>query len=109
MLLLEDGHCLRDHALEACHLGIKEVSSPIQATSLHTIVQMVASNIGITLLPQMAINTGITQGLPIRLIPIEAMGTGREIALTWRRGAPRIKEYQHFASLMAGFMGSTAS
>jgi LysR family hydrogen peroxide-inducible transcriptional activator len=62
MLLLEEGHCLRDHALEACKLREKDVTVPYQATSLTTIVQMVANGIGTTLLPKMATDAGIAEG-----------------------------------------------
>ena len=56
LLLLEDGHCLRDHALEACKLRGAEYKVPYQATSLTTVIQMVASGIGVTLLPGMAVD-----------------------------------------------------
>jgi LysR family hydrogen peroxide-inducible transcriptional activator len=60
LLLLEEGHCLRDHALEACELRDSQITIPYQATSLATIVQMVANDIGVTLLPSMAVKAGIT-------------------------------------------------
>ena len=66
LLLLEDGHCLRDHALEACSLKGSEVKIPYQATSLNTIVQMVANGIGVTLLPQMAVDARILTGTDVK-------------------------------------------
>ena len=64
LLLLEEGHCLRDHALEACKLRDSQISVPYQATSLATIVQMVATDIGVTLLPGMAVKAGIVGNRP---------------------------------------------
>ena len=64
LLLLEDGHCLRDQALAVCGLlaGDRGDQDGFAATSLHTLVQMVASGLGITLLPKLAVASGITQG-----------------------------------------------
>nr|MBX2847969.1 LysR family transcriptional regulator [Acidiferrobacterales bacterium] len=60
ILLLEDGHCLRDQSLKACKLQTNDLSIPYQATSLNTLIQMVVNNIGITLLPAMAVKANIT-------------------------------------------------
>ena len=76
MLLLEEGHCLRDHALEACKLREKK-SPPYQATSLTTIVQMVANGIGTTLLPKMATDAGIAEGTDLVLRPFDEPDVGR--------------------------------
>ena len=93
MLLLEEGHCLRDHALEACKLGEKDVRVPYQATSLTTIVQMVANGIGTTLLPKMAIDAGITQGTELVLRPFDEPDISRKIGLMWRKKTPRKHEF----------------
>jgi LysR family hydrogen peroxide-inducible transcriptional activator len=85
MLLLEEGHCLRDHALEACKLREKDVTVPYQATSLTTIVQMVANGIGTTLLPKMATDAGITDGTNLVIRPFEEPNVGRQIGLMWRK------------------------
>ena len=93
LLLLEDGHCLRDHALEACKLKDREVSVPYQATSLNTIVQMVANGIGVTLLPQMALKANILAGTGVHTCPFSEQGVARTIGLMWRKKTPRRDEF----------------
>ena len=93
MLLLEEGHCLRDHALEACKLREKDVTIPYQATSLTTIVQMVANGIGATLLPKMATDAGIADGTNLVLRPFDEPDVGRQIGLMWRKKTPRKHEF----------------
>ena len=97
ILLLEDGHCLRDHALEACKLSDTQISQPYTATSLHTIVQMVANGIGSTLLPKMALNAGILSGTGIVTKPFTEKHVWRSIGLAWRKSSPRAAEYQQLA------------
>lgn len=94
LLLLEDGHCLRDHALEACHLRDADVSVPYQATSLNTIVQMVANGIGITLLPSMALGARILVGTDVQTRHFKEKDIARTIGLMWRRKTPRRAEFQ---------------
>jgi LysR family hydrogen peroxide-inducible transcriptional activator len=93
MLLLEEGHCLRDHALEACKLREGDISMPYQATSLTTIVQMVANGIGTTLLPKMATDAGITEGTGLQLRAFDESDVGRQIGLMWRKKTPRKQEF----------------
>lgn len=94
LLLLEDGHCLREHALEACKLRDSQISVPYQATSLSTIVQMVANGIGLTLLPKMAVDAGITHGTDLTVRPFDQSGIAREIGLMWRKKTPRQTEFR---------------
>ncbi len=102
ILLLEQGHCLRDHALEACKLIDRQVSLSFEATSLHTIVPMVASGIGVTLLPQMAVDTGILSGFGnIDTKPFSEKKVLRSIDLAWRKNSPREKEYRLLARYFA--------
>ncbi len=96
LLLLEDGHCLREHALEACKLRGADYKVPYQATSLTTVVQMVASGIGITLLPGMAVQTGAMKGADVELTPFEDDSVSRQIGLMWRRKTPRRTEFRLF-------------
>lgn len=102
MLLLEEGHCLRDHALEACKLREKDVRVPYQATSLTTIVQMVANGIGTTLLPKMATDAGIANGTGLVLRPFDESDVGRQIGLMWRKKTPRKHEFH----LLGNFISS---
>lgn len=100
LLLLEDGHCLRDHALEACQLQESQVAVPYQATSLSTIVQMVANGIGVTLLPEMAIEAGITAGTDLVVQPFAQQDVQRSIGLMWRKKTPRRQEFRLLGDFM---------
>lgn len=93
LLLLEEGHCLRGHALDACQLERHGRMAEFEATSLHTLVQMVATGLGITLLPQIAINAHITAGTAIQLIPMAGGAASRRIGLVWRKASPRAAEF----------------
>lgn len=100
LLLLEDGHCLREHALEACKLRDSEVSIPYQATSLNTVVQMVANGIGVTLLPRMALRANVLAGTAVELAEFSERGVGRSIGLMWRRNTPRAAEFRLLGDLI---------
>lgn len=104
LLLLEDGHCLRDHIMEACKLSDSEVNIPYQATSLNTIVQMVANGIGVTLLPQMALDAKILSGTDVVTHPFRERAVARSIGLMWRGRTPRREEFQ----LLGEFIGAAA-
>jgi len=94
LLLLEDGHCLRDHALDACKLRDADVSMPYQATSLNTIVQMVANGIGITLLPRMALDAHILSGTDVHTAHFSDGGVARKVGLMWRSKTPRHEQFR---------------
>jgi LysR family transcriptional regulator, hydrogen peroxide-inducible genes activator len=96
LLLLEDGHCLRDQALAVCGLlaGDRGDQDGFAATSLHTLVQMVASGLGITLLPRLAVAAGITKGTGLVLRPLAGPGAWRTLGLAWRPNAPRSADYR---------------
>lgn len=106
LLLLEEGHCLREHALEACNLKDTEVSMPYQATSLNTIVQMVANGIGVTLLPRMALNANILRGTNIETRDFGAAKVQRSIGLTWRANSPRDNEFHLLGEYIRQYVGS---
>lgn len=94
LILLEDGHCLRDHALAACGL---EPPKPMgeesfAATSLPTLVQMVGSGLGVSFLPAMAVKAGLTEHVPVIVRPLEADHPSREIVVAWRAGSSRAGE-----------------
>ncbi len=92
LLLLEDGHCLREHALAACDLAGREKNQGFEATSLQTLTQMVAGGLGLTLLPQMAIEAGIARGLDIAIVPLDRRSADREIGICWRKTSTRADE-----------------
>ena len=103
LLLLEDGHCLKEHALAACNLPELRASATMIGTSLHTLVQMVDNGLGLTMLPEMAINAGILQGTRIVARPLNSDYAFRQIALVWRRNSPRGEEFRLLAEeLRAG-------
>lgn len=101
LLLLEDGHCLRDQALAACGQSARPGMDDFAATSLHTLAQMVAGGLGITLLPRLAVDAGIIAGTGIVLRPLAARDAWRTIGLTWRPNAPRAADFRRLAPLLA--------
>ena len=94
LILLEDGHCLRDHALGACGLEPPRggADGAFAATSLPTLVQMVGSGLGVSLLPAMAVEAGLTEHVPISIRPLDALKPSREIVVCWRAGSSRCSE-----------------
>lgn len=99
VLLLEDGHCLRDHALAACRVRRSDRVSPIAAKSLLTLVEMVDQDLGITFLPAMAEGSSLLANTRVKTYPLEK-GAYREIGLVWRRGSRRAAEFRQLAALM---------
>lgn len=101
LLLLEDGHCLRDQALAVCALDGPVNEGDFRATSLATLVQMVASGLGVTLLPEMARRreAGTDGRLTIR--PLAPPEPGRQIGLLWRRTSGRKAEFRELAAVIS--------
>ena len=103
LLLLEDGHCLKDHALAACNRPEMRASATMIGTSLHTLVQMVDNGLGLTMLPAMAIEAGILRDTNIVARPLDAANAFRTISLVWRKNSPRGDEFRLLAGeLRAG-------
>ncbi len=103
LLLLEDGHCLRDHALAACNRPELRASAAMICTNLHTLVQMVDNDLGLTMLPEMALNAGILNGTDVVARPLKTANASREIALIWRKNSPRGEDFKLLAEeLRAG-------
>jgi LysR family hydrogen peroxide-inducible transcriptional activator len=100
LLLLEEGHCLRDQALSYCHMVTPEARESFGASSLATIVQMVANGYGVTLLPEMAIASEIHSSGDIRLLRFRTPEPKREIGLAWRKTSPRKRDFIQFAELL---------
>jgi len=100
LLLLEDGHCLKDHALAACNRPELRAEAAMLGTSLHTLVQMVDNGLGVTLLPKMALDAGILENTHVVAKPLTADHPARRIALAWRRGSPREKEFNLLADAL---------
>jgi LysR family hydrogen peroxide-inducible transcriptional activator len=97
LLLLEDGHCFKDHALAACNRPGLRASATMIGTSLHTLVQMVDNGLGMTMLPEMALDAGILNGTNVIARPLKSDNANREIALVWRRNSPRADEFRLLA------------
>ncbi len=97
LLLLTEGHCLRDQALAICGTADREVDGDFRATSLETILQMVATGLGSTLLPAMACGEARTRSVSIRPL---AAGVGRRIGLAWRRSYPRPRDIRLLAQTL---------
>ena len=103
LLLLEDGHCLKDHVLAACNRPEMRTNAAMIGTSLHTLVQMVDNGLGLTMLPEMALDAGILNGTNVVARPLKAANANREIALVWRKNSPRAAEFRLLAEeLRAG-------
>ena len=103
LLLLEDGHCLKDHALAACNRPELQASATMIGTSLHTLVQMVDNGLGLTMLPEMALEAGILHETDIVARPLKSPNASRQIALVWRKNSPRGDEFRLLAEeLRAG-------
>ena len=100
LLLLEEGHCLRDQALSFCRLVTPEARESFGASSLATIMQMVAHGYGITLLPEMAIPIEVHRRNDIRLLHFAPPEPKREIGLAWRKTSPRKADFHAFAKLL---------
>jgi LysR family transcriptional regulator, hydrogen peroxide-inducible genes activator len=101
LLLLEDGHCLKDHALAACNRPELRAEATMMGTSLHTIVQMVDNGLGVTMLPEMALKAGILDHTSLSARPLEADNPSRRIALVWRRASPRERDFKLLADVLA--------
>lgn len=100
LLLLEDGHCLKDHALSACNRPELRANAAMMGTSLHTLVQMVDNGLGLTFVPGMAIEAGLLQGTAVDTRPLRSEHPYRRIALIWRRSSPRESEFQMLAATL---------
>jgi LysR family hydrogen peroxide-inducible transcriptional activator len=111
VILLEDGHCLRDHALAACGQGPQKATSEegFAATSLATLVQMVGSGLGVTLLPAMAVEAGLAQAAQVDVRPLAPDLASREIVVAWRAGSTRATEGRLLADVFSGRLNETAA
>lgn len=100
LILLEDGHCLRDQALAAIDLEAPRGDDVFAATSLHTLVQMVSSGLGVSFLPRMAVKAGLADDPGVVVRPISADAPKREIVVAWRTGSSRAEEARLLAEAL---------
>jgi LysR family hydrogen peroxide-inducible transcriptional activator len=108
LLLLEDGHCLRDQALAVCGLHAAR-NDGFAATSLHTLAHMVAGGLGVTLLPRLAVSAGVAEGAELELRPLAGGGAWRTLGLLWRANSPRAEDYRALAPVIAAALGAEAA
>lgn len=108
LILLEDGHCLREHALAACGLEpVRPHARPgdeaaFAATSLPTLVQMVGSGLGVSFLPAMAVEAGLAEAAAVAVRPLAAEHPARQIVVAWRAGSSRAAEGRLLAEVLRG-------
>jgi LysR family hydrogen peroxide-inducible transcriptional activator len=100
IILLEDGHCLRDHALAACRIRNTQKVQPFAASSLLTLIEMVDADMGITFLPEMAKGSALLRNTKVQLYPLGEQ-SHRQIGLGWRKGSSRVEEFK----LLGEFLG----
>ena len=100
LILLEDGHCLRDQALAAFDIDIPRGDDVFAATSLHTLVQMIGSGLGVSFLPEMAVKAGLADNANVVIRHISADAPRREIVVAWRTGSSRAAEARLLAEAM---------
>jgi len=86
VLLLEDGNCLREHAVSACKISELDKVNRFAAASLHSLLEMVAGDLGVTFVPEMAQGSALLKGTNIATFPVKS-GGHRDIALIWRKGS----------------------
>ena len=101
LLLLEDGHCLRDHALLVCAQGAGSLGAQVAATSLTTLANMVGGGLGVSLLPRLAVENGLSVGGAVTLRPFAEPVVGRSIGIAWRAGSAREAEARVIAGVLS--------
>ena len=106
MLLLDDGHCLREHAISACRLKGTEKISPFAASSLLTLIEMVDADLGITFLPEMAEGSALLAGTRVETHALPERNF-REIGFAWRQGSTRGAEFRKLGEHVLRLVGKT--
>jgi LysR family transcriptional regulator, hydrogen peroxide-inducible genes activator len=101
VFLLENEHCLTEHAVSACKLTAKEKINPFTAKSLHTLVQMVANGLGTTFIPQMAIDHGLLENQNLVVVDPPGQKAFRQIGLVWRPSSSRSQVFHQLSSLVS--------
>jgi len=104
LILLEEGHCLRDQALAFCAAPRRDAPAGLGATSLATVMQMVANGYGVTLVPQVAADTEVRDDR-VKLLRFAEPEPARRIGLAWRRTSPRRKDFEALGKIITGTLG----
>jgi LysR family transcriptional regulator, hydrogen peroxide-inducible genes activator len=108
LILLEEGHCLRDQALAFCASPRRDAAASLGATSLATVMQMVANGYGVTLLPEVAANAEV-RDRRVKLLRFNEPEPGRTIGLAWRRTSPRRQDFEALGKIITQALGVAAS
>lgn len=103
ILLLEDGHCLRDHAVSVCNLPAGRDKTDVTATSLLTLAYMVEGGLGVSMLPRLAVEAGLTKGMEVHVARFDPPVVGRSIGVAWRAGSPRAEEARLIGEVCAQY------
>jgi len=106
LLVLDDGNCLTEQILAMGSSGKKVGTDQFQATSLHTLVQMVDNGLGVAVLPKMAIDAGILRGLKLDVRPFSSPRASRRIALAWRKTSRRGEEFRMLGNFLRDELGT---
>jgi LysR family transcriptional regulator, hydrogen peroxide-inducible genes activator len=107
LLLIEDGHCLRIHSLQACRIADPARNEVFQATSLRTLVQMVAAELGVTLVPQIAVDSELASSRNVVIRPLSPDKPFRTLVLAWRPTSSRGAEFRMLGNLIRECLTST--
>lgn len=105
LLLLEEGHCLRDHALSACRIRNRGKLGAFAASSLHTLLEMVDGDLGVTFVPEMAAGSGLLKHTRVKTWPLRE-DAWREIALAWRASSARAAEFRQLGEILRAARGA---
>ena len=100
LLLIEDGHCMRSHSLQACRIVDPVRNEVFQATSLRTLIQMVAAELGITLMPQIAVASELSSSRNVVIRPLSPDKPFRTLVLVWRPTSARGAEFRILGNLI---------
>jgi LysR family hydrogen peroxide-inducible transcriptional activator len=105
LILLEEGHCLRDQALAFCAAPRRDQPAGLGATSLATVMQMVANGYGVTLLPEVAVDAE-GRDARVKLLRFAAPEPGRSVGLAWRRTSPRRQDFEALGRIVKEALGA---
>jgi DNA-binding transcriptional LysR family regulator len=103
LLLLEDGHCLRQHVLSVAG-SAPPGAAEVRATSLTTLVQRAVNRLGPTLMPRIAVDAGIAAGTNLAVVPVDGAGASRDLGLAWRRRSRRAADVRQLVAHLRGFV-----
>jgi LysR family hydrogen peroxide-inducible transcriptional activator len=107
LLLLEDGHCLKDHILESCQLDAKKTNKRLKASSLDTLLRLVQKGLGTTLIPEMAVKSGFYNDKDLQFIPFSGRIPNREIGLVWRKSSIQQDDFMLLGKLIKEKLAQT--